>query len=700
MRWKWIAGLIGLLIVVLIGVLYVIVTTYDFNKLKPKIIQAVQEATGRELTLAGDFKVHFGLSPSASVEGMGFQNASWGTRPELARVKGLEIQVSLLPLIRGEVEFKRLIFKEPDILIETDPSGKLNLEFKPAEKPKAEEKKPEGSKGLPPLVFEEVRIEKGILTYRDGKKGKTLTIEVDQLTVALPGGENPIDLKVKGSFNGRALEIEGTAGPLKGLFSPDKPWPLNLTAKLEGTTAGVEGTLGEPLKGKGINLAVRAEGASLRKAAEFAGLDSIPEMGAFKVSAGVTDPAEKITVSNLKVQVGESDVSGSAELTLSGPRPRVAADLSSSKLDLRPLFPKKEKKALETKPSPKPAAAGKEKVFPAEPLPLEGLKALDGDVKLQVGQILGLPVSIGGFNTQVALENGNLSAKPFQCVVSGGRVNGIFSLRTQEKEPSFQCSLKIDQLEVASLLKDLETKEVLEGKLDGEIELNGKGKSIAEWMAGLNGRTLLVMGKGRLQNKYLDILGADLAQSILRLINPFQKGEDFTPLNCLVNGFEVKNGLAVCSALVMDTPAISLAGAGDIDLKTEKLDLSINPSIKAGEGVGGAGKVSLSLGELTNPFKLAGTLAHPSLAIDKTQALTTVGKTAGALALHGPAGILTALTSTAPGDANACRTAIEGAKTKGKPGASEKPVKEKGAAEGVKDGLTGIEKGLKDFFKK
>jgi hypothetical protein len=33
LRRKWIAGLVGLLIVVLIGVLYVIVTPYDFNEL-------------------------------------------------------------------------------------------------------------------------------------------------------------------------------------------------------------------------------------------------------------------------------------------------------------------------------------------------------------------------------------------------------------------------------------------------------------------------------------------------------------------------------------------------------------------------------------------------------------------------------------------------------------------------------------------
>jgi uncharacterized protein involved in outer membrane biogenesis len=700
MRWKWVAGLAGLLIVVLIGVLYIIVVTYDFNKFKPKIVQAARDATGRELTLAGDFKVHFGLSPSASVEGVGFQNAPWGSRPEMARIKELEIQVSLLPLIRGEVEFKRLILREPDILIETDPSGKSNLEFRPSEKPKAEERKPEGPGGLPPLVFEAVLIEKGLLTYRDGKKGKTLTLKLDQLTAALPGGENPIDLKVKGSFNGHALEVEGTTGPLKALLSPEKPWPLKLTAKLEGITVGAEGTLKEPLKGKGMNLAVRAEGPSLRKAAEFADLSGIPDLGAFKVSARLSDAGEKIAISDFKAQVGESDLAGSMDFNLSTPRPQVGASLSSSKVDLRPLFPKGEKKSSDAKPSAKPAAAKKDRVFPAEPLPLEGLKALDGDIKLQVGQILGLPVSIARINTHVVLENGNLSAKPFQCVLSGGKIDGAFTLRTREKGPAFLGSLKINQLDVASLLKDLETQEVLEGKLDGEMELSGSGKSIAEWMAGLNGRTLLVMGKGRLQNKYLDILGADLAKSILRLINPFQKADDYTQLNCLVNGFEVKNGLAVCSALLLDTPQMSLAGAGDVDLKTERLNLSIHPSLKEGVGAGSAGKVSLSLGELTKPFKLGGTLAHPSLAIDTTQALTTIGKAVGGVLLLGPAGVLAALASAAPGDPNACLAAVESAKKKGKPGAGEKPEKEKGVAGEVKEGAKGIEKGLKDLLKK
>jgi uncharacterized protein involved in outer membrane biogenesis len=679
MRWKRIAGLVGLVIVALLVILYIIVTTYDFNKLKPRIIQAVRDATGRELTLGGDFKVHFGLSPSASVEGVTFQNAPWGSRPEMVRVKSLEIQVSLLPLIRGEIEFKRLVLIEPDIWIETDPSGKSNLEFKPAEKPKAEEKKAEGGTALPPLIFEEVRVEKGVLTYRDGKKGKTQTLNLDRLAAAIPGGDKPIDLHLQGSLDSRKFEVKGKTGPIRDFLSPQKPWPVNLTAQLGGATLGAEGSIREPLKGKGLDLAVRAEGPSVRGIGEFAGLSGVPELGAYKVSARIKDPPGKIAISDLKAQIGESDMAGSVEVNLSGKRPGIGANLSSSKLDLRPLFPPKDKKASPTTPPARPAAAGKEKVFPSQPLPLDGLKALDGEVKIQAGQILGLPLTVQRLNARVLLQDGNLLANPLQMAVSGGSLGGLFNLRTRGKDPTFDCDFKLDQLDVGSLLKDLGTQQVLEGKISAEVDLSGKGRSIAEWMGGLNGKTFVTMGKGRLNNRYLNLIGAGMAESILQLINPFKKGEDFTAVNCLVNAFDIQNGLAVCRALVLDTQVMSVIGEGNVNLKEERLDLSIHPTPKKGLGTEGLGKISFSLGELTKSFKLGGTLAKPSLAVDTTQALITAGKAVGGIALFGPAGILGALASPTPGDPNPCLTAYEKAKSaKAQPGGKKEKKPEEG----------------------
>jgi len=107
MRWKWIllAGC-GAFAALLITT-YVILSTYNFNSLKPEISRRVKEATARELTFGGDIHLKFGLTPSLVVNDVRFQNAPWGSRPEMARIRQFEIQVALLPLIsaRGDFQF-------------------------------------------------------------------------------------------------------------------------------------------------------------------------------------------------------------------------------------------------------------------------------------------------------------------------------------------------------------------------------------------------------------------------------------------------------------------------------------------------------------------------------------------------------------------------------------------------------------------
>jgi uncharacterized protein involved in outer membrane biogenesis len=129
MRWKKILFIAAFLFVGLIVAIYVILYTYDFNKFKPRIIQTVRDTTGRELTLGGDLKFELGFSTGISIEDVSFQNAAWGSQAEMAGVKRLEVQVALLPLIRGRIEFERVMLVEPNFLLEFSQSGESNLDF-------------------------------------------------------------------------------------------------------------------------------------------------------------------------------------------------------------------------------------------------------------------------------------------------------------------------------------------------------------------------------------------------------------------------------------------------------------------------------------------------------------------------------------------------------------------------------------------
>ena len=112
---------------------------------------------------------------------------------------------------------------------------------------------------------------------------------------------------------------------------------------------------------------------------------------------------------------------------------------------------------------------------------------------------------------------------------------------------------------------------------------------------------------------------------------------------------------------MLDTRQTSIFGDGKVDLKTEKLNLGLKPVPKQGHGLSDIGNVSFSLGELSQPFALSGTLAHPSLVIDPRRTVLTFGKLAGALAL-GPAGLTAFFMDVSLGKQNPCEVSVQAMK--------------------------------------
>ena len=189
-------------------------------------------------------------------------------------------------------------------------------------------------------------------------------------------------------------------------------------------------------------------------------------------------------------------------------------------------------------------------------------------------------------------------------------------------------------------------------------------------MAGLNGYIVITMVDGRASDKYLELLEKYLGSDVLQLLNPFEARRESAPVNCFVNKIQIKDGLADVK-LLLDTDQTSIFGIGDVNLRTEQLDLGIKPTPKKGTGISGVGSVSFSLKELSQPFRLGGTLAHPSLAVDPARTAWMFAKLAGALAL-GPAGWAAFFADISVGKQDPCPLALEAAAKIGQPADGKK----------------------------
>jgi len=661
-KWKWVLGVVSAAIVLPVAAVYVILLSYNYNALKPEITRVVKDNTGRELILGGDISLKIGFTPALVVKDVSFRNAPWGSQPVLAKIKLFEIKVRLFPLLSHRIEVERLILIEPEILLERDSSGKSNLVFETTKKEDPtkgkEESKAGGSWKLSALTFNELQIENGRITHIDHGSKKTYAATVGVLTATATSSESPVKLKFKGAYNDRPFEVTGKLCPLTAFINPAKAWPVSLALKTESATLTLDGTVKNPLARQGIKLNFTLKG---KDPANFKQLSDKPLhlKGPFDISGRIADTAyDAYLISNLKIIQGENDLSGSVELNLAENRPKVTAALSAQKLDLRPFIQAGSNTEKAAKKSSK-GAGREDKIFSDHPLSLDALKQVDVDVKIQAAQVLLPNRPLNNLDMGVVLRNGALTVKPLKAVFGKGSMDGYLSLQSQGKVASLAIVLKINKADVNYFTKEAKG---IEGNLDIDIDLRARGASIAGLMGGLNGKTVLMMGKGKIDNKYIGILGGNLSSGLLRILNPFRKETQYTSINCFVSGFNIKDGAASTTALALNTDYMVVVGEGEINLKTERLNLSLKPVLKEGIGSGFTGKLTGNLSELTRPFKLGGTLAHPSLAVDPTQTAIAFGKILGGITLFGPAGIAASLIGSNSDDENSCIAAIEAAK--------------------------------------
>jgi uncharacterized protein involved in outer membrane biogenesis len=646
-----------------VGVLvvaYIIAASYDYNKVKPLITDATREYTGRELTMKGDIDLAIGLPPTLEVNDVAFQNAPWGSQPLMARLKKLRVQVAILPLIMGNLTIKQLIIEEPVFLLETNKSGKSNLDFDVAQKAaptKAEEKSDDEI--LTEIELNEIDIKNGKITYKDHRTGKTETVELASLVLATPLLGGGADIDIKGSYNKTPFDLNGNIGLISKALKSNERWPLKIKAQAVKTKISAEGSIQDLRTARGIELKLNIEGEDLAEFEKFTG-EPLPLRGPFKVSGQFKSPLENVVeVSDLLVELGESQIQGSVKVTRAAKRPFIEARLSSKQLDLRPMMAD-DKAADGTPGQPAKAGSKNDKVFPNTPLQTDAFHTVDAVVQLTAIRILTPHLALDDLLVDLSLKDGILNIKQIKAGgEKGGKLAGNMELAAQKAGTRMNLKLKIDDLDLGNMANNMGVSDAVAGKLNLDLDLAGQGNSVAAIMAGLKGDTKILMSDGKINNRYADLIGGDLRASLTKLFNPMAEKEEYATLNCVINHFEIKDGLAESQILVIDTNRMTVVGEGDINLKTEALDLGVTPEPKEGLGTNNVASVNVSLGEFAKPFRLKGTLANPSLGIDPTRTALIFGKALGGIALFGPAGIATSFVSGKFGENHPCTQSLE-----------------------------------------
>ena len=367
----------------------------------------------------------------------------------------------------------------------------------------------------------------------------------------------------------------------------------------------------------GMELQTRLSGKELAEIGPVFDTE-LPGLGPFDIGCKLSGSTEAIALDEFSAIVDKSDFSGRAKVEFRE-RPRIFARLDSSIVDFTTLMDSLEQDERKSPEKNQP----QDRVFPDDPLPLDGLQKVDADILLRAENIHARNARFKSGHLMLKIEDNGLKLGDFEAMYKQTLISGDLLIH-QGSRNRVATNVLIQNFDLGRFLKETGLNDEVEATIDIAAHLNSKGDSVRSLMANLNGSIAAVMGEGYL-TEYLDMLSVGLTNKVRKFWRV--PGGASQQINCAVVQFDMESGIAATRAFVFNTRAGLLSGQGDINLDTEKINYLLVPTPDHPD-----------LSYMTN-LRVSGTLMEPEVDPDKASAALR-GSTALSALVIGPLGLL------------------------------------------------------------
>jgi AsmA family protein len=618
----------------------VFITLFNWNWVKPYLEDAVTERTGRQFRIAGDLDVRLGWPTRVSMEQVSFANAPWAREPQMLTAEGIDFSIRLWRLLAGRITLPQVHLDEPFVALEIAPDARTNWTL-------TEQQGPRGARRAFPVIGQ-LQIDDGEIRFDDAVRDTHV-----RLTMSSSGSvdqDTGMKLSLNGRYKQQPIEAHGTAGSLLSVQEQAHPFPINIVARAGNTHATAAGTITGLAQFSAANLKVRLRGHSIAQLNAMLPISlPLPETPPYDLTGRLIRDGEHWRFHDFEGRLGDSDLSGDADLRYHRQRASVVAKIKSNRLDMDDLAgligaPPQTGPGETASPEQKREAEAlkkSKKLLPDKTFKVAALRNVDADVRYRAGSIRSRKTPIEDLDMHIILKGGKLQAKPLNFGVADGNIVSTVSLDARRDVLAMQSDFQFKRIDLGKLFPTNQTLQRSVGTIGGRALLTGNGNSFAKLLGNADGTLGFAMRDGEVSNLLLEVMGLDGGEIIKFLF----KGDKDVKIRCALADFDVQDGVMRSRSTLMDTKDTNIYVHGSINLRSEELDLKLQPLPK-----------DFSLLSLRAPLNVKGRLKDPQIRPNK-QALLKTGLAAILGALAGPAALIP-LIETGPGENADCKELV------------------------------------------
>ena len=271
-------------------------------------------------------------------------------------------------------------------------------------------------------------------------------------------------------------------------------------------------------------------------------------------------------------------------------------------------------------PKAKPA-----KPEPESPIDLSGLKSLNANGSIRIGQLKVANIKSSSVRMEIQAGGGRVAMDPLSANLYQGTMKGALS-STTTASPHISIQQTLAGIKIGPLVKDLADKEIIEGRGTVSLNVTAQGQTISAMKKALNGTASVNLADGAI--KGFDIAGmlrkaqATLGGGTQTEGASTTEQTDFSELKA---SFTIRNGVAHNDDLSAKSPLLRLAGNGDINIGASSMDYVAKATV-VGSLEGQGGKELSQLKGVTVPVRISGPFDGLKYSLDTKSLVTESAK--------------------------------------------------------------------------
>ena len=663
-RWFGITVAVLLALSVLLSVALLILV--DPNDYRDEISAAVNEQTGRTLSIDGDLSLKTFPCCGVSLGPLSLSNPEGFEDRDFASVESASVSVRLWPLItRQQLLVDEVELSGLDLQLISLADGTVNWEFASADEAEVPAEVDEaGGPGLEGLDVAGIEISDARIVYRDDATEERIEVRDINVSTGAIAINQPFNLTAGLSAEGLAPGITGTISlETTALIKDDLT--LDLTAlssdlqlegaDLPGGAASISAALavatgvgGDRIELDGLDVGLDAVGVTVNLSGTGGVADGVPALnGQLKI--------KRFSIRDVLAQLGEPPLETADASVLQSFNVRADWSLNDDAAALEDIviklddttakgwlrIPSLEKQSIRldlqfdamnvdrylppVDESATAASSDESSEDDSLDLPVEDLRALDVEARLGFDELIVSNAKATKVNINLLAKDGLIKLNPLKAKLYGGSYNGNIRLNVQGKQPKMSVNERIKGVELEPLLKDVAGEANLAGTGNVTIKAKSAGNRVSKLIKKLKGDASLDIAEG----KYL---GMDLWYEIRKARARIKKEDPppaptdpYTDISNFSGTAQIQDGILTNNDLRVEIPFTRMGGKGKVNLVKETLDYRLEGRVVS-RPTFEDGKSFDDLDGLTLPIEITGSLESPSVSVDLAAIATSIGK--------------------------------------------------------------------------